>query len=60
MKHNEHDAMIALTETAKLRTVDEPDPLEQTQRMTIGQKRWRLREATFQRYLPNDLQEVKP
>jgi hypothetical protein len=42
---NDYDANQYLIETAKLRAVDEPDPLEQTQRMPVNERRYRQFEA---------------
>ncbi len=42
---NDYDANQYLIETAKLRTVDKPDPLELTQRMPVADRRYRQREA---------------
>jgi hypothetical protein len=50
MKHNEHDAARALCDTAELQmlgTVDGRDPLEQTQRMPVADRRYRMHEGCY-------------
>lgn len=41
----EYDAFKSLSETAALRVQDEVDPLEQTQRMPVADRRYRQHEA---------------